>query len=414
MSDTLTALHAAIIDAPTDRTVRLVYADALDESGELAHVARAEFIRAQVQLETMVYDTERAQLEARCAELFAEHWIDWWRPVCTAIGLPEPYVPTRRLGERVRRFVGREKRERGAPYTPHPQAWSVLCDRRGFSAQFIAGFPELVYFYQPPEGAGAGTLAAWASAVPLARLRFGPVLPEHIWTAADGPHLAGVTHLSFDDLPAEVTPLVAGSPHLAGLTSLSVQSNALTAETVRNLVAVPTWTALRALSLGAIRTPDALTALARPNRLTELDDLTLRVAPAIDFSAAFGGQVLGVFQGIVQTVLGGALGSLGLGAGPLWRDFWPAFEALGAAPLLRQLRRLSISDTHPSLPFSRITAPAELALDPEAILSDECVRALADGLNPDRLVRLELPAARLTPAARADLTNRFGPRAVLV
>ena len=41
------------------------------------------------------------------------------------------------------------------------------------------------------------------------------------------------------------------------------------------------------------------------------------------------------------------------------------------------------------------------------------LKAVADGLNADRLERLELPAARLTPESRAELTRRFGPRAVL-
>src|SRR6185312_1676362 len=98
MSETLTALHAAIIESPTDRTVRLVYADALDESGEPAHAARAEFIRKQVALESMPDgDPEQPTLAARCSELFQDNWIDWWQPVCVAVGLPEPFVPKRRL-----------------------------------------------------------------------------------------------------------------------------------------------------------------------------------------------------------------------------------------------------------------------------------------------------------------------------
>src|SRR5262245_21641651 len=104
MNDTLAALHAALIDTPTDRTVRLVYADALDETGDEAHAARAEFIRAHVALEALPdNDPQRATLVARCHALFAEHWIDWWRPVCASVGLPEPFVPQQRLRDRVKR-----------------------------------------------------------------------------------------------------------------------------------------------------------------------------------------------------------------------------------------------------------------------------------------------------------------------
>src|SRR3954447_9676325 len=96
MTEMLDALHAAIIAAPADRTVRLVYADALDESGDPAAAARAEFVRAHVALEaTADDDPGRAAVAARCEELFLAHWIDWWAPVCAAVGLPAPFVPNR-------------------------------------------------------------------------------------------------------------------------------------------------------------------------------------------------------------------------------------------------------------------------------------------------------------------------------
>ena len=104
MEATLAALQAVIIDTPADRTVRLVYADALDESGDPAHAIRAEFIRAQIALEPLTgTEPEWDALAGRCDDLFREHWIDWWQPVCAAVGLPPPYVPKRRgRGKRVR------------------------------------------------------------------------------------------------------------------------------------------------------------------------------------------------------------------------------------------------------------------------------------------------------------------------
>ena len=99
MSDTLAALSAAVIAAPADRTVRLVFADALDESGEPANVAAPSSFARRFELESMADDDpERAILAARCEELFAEHWIDWWRPVCTSDRAARSRMfPTRRL-----------------------------------------------------------------------------------------------------------------------------------------------------------------------------------------------------------------------------------------------------------------------------------------------------------------------------
>lgn len=48
--NTLDAMYQAIIDSPADDTVRLVYADALDEAGGVENTARAEFIRVQCEL----------------------------------------------------------------------------------------------------------------------------------------------------------------------------------------------------------------------------------------------------------------------------------------------------------------------------------------------------------------------------
>lgn len=47
---TLDALLAAVLAAPEDDAPRLVYADALEETGEASNVARAEFIRVQCEI----------------------------------------------------------------------------------------------------------------------------------------------------------------------------------------------------------------------------------------------------------------------------------------------------------------------------------------------------------------------------
>ncbi len=64
---------------PGDDTTRLVWADWLDEQGD---AARAEFVRAQVRLETLDEDDpERLTLEARVRALLEEHERTWVGPV---------------------------------------------------------------------------------------------------------------------------------------------------------------------------------------------------------------------------------------------------------------------------------------------------------------------------------------------
>ena len=62
------ALFRAILDNPDDDTLRLIYADALEEEG---NDRRAEFIRSQVQLAN-VHEYEPASI--RCRYLDREKW----------------------------------------------------------------------------------------------------------------------------------------------------------------------------------------------------------------------------------------------------------------------------------------------------------------------------------------------------
>lgn len=82
------SLLAAVIADPDDDAVRLVYADWLEEYGGEAGAARAEFIRVQIEKESLLKgDPNRAALEAREKELLdhrAEDWLqhlpEWARP----------------------------------------------------------------------------------------------------------------------------------------------------------------------------------------------------------------------------------------------------------------------------------------------------------------------------------------------
>lgn len=73
------AFLAAIRETPEDDTLRLIYADWLDEHGQ---EERAEFIRAQIELSRGVADRGRIlELQQRLRELLQKHRAQWLGPL---------------------------------------------------------------------------------------------------------------------------------------------------------------------------------------------------------------------------------------------------------------------------------------------------------------------------------------------
>src|SRR5271156_4191471 len=76
------AFSNAILANPGDDALRLVYADWLEDRGDSADAARAEFIRTQTELAALADDDpRRPPLEDREHELLAEHesrWLGDW------------------------------------------------------------------------------------------------------------------------------------------------------------------------------------------------------------------------------------------------------------------------------------------------------------------------------------------------
>jgi len=86
------ALLAALAADPDDDTVRLVYADFLDEQGTESGTARAEFIRAQIELARPAQRGEGAKrrtLLARAKELQEQYGAGWAAPVFDAVGVKQ-------------------------------------------------------------------------------------------------------------------------------------------------------------------------------------------------------------------------------------------------------------------------------------------------------------------------------------
>jgi uncharacterized protein (TIGR02996 family) len=96
---------------PDDDGPRLLYADFLEEKGDAASLARAEFIRVQCALASANCDAAAAgPLHQREMAILNQHWRAWLRPACQALGelLPQ----------------GTGNRGPGAPrYAPYSLRW---------------------------------------------------------------------------------------------------------------------------------------------------------------------------------------------------------------------------------------------------------------------------------------------------
>jgi uncharacterized protein (TIGR02996 family) len=96
MLDDLTFLQV-IGASPDDDGPRLLYADYLEEKGDPAGAARAEFIRVQCALNAAgPEDVSAAGLRRRERALLTEHWRAWLKPACQALGEALPDGPGRR------------------------------------------------------------------------------------------------------------------------------------------------------------------------------------------------------------------------------------------------------------------------------------------------------------------------------
>jgi uncharacterized protein (TIGR02996 family) len=272
MSDDAAFLRA-IISEPADDTARLVYADFLEETGDPVQVARAEFIRTQIEAHALHPNhPRRAELERHAGGLFARHWIDWWAPVCSAIGLPPPHVPTDSIRERFGRLLGREEPP-GHPYIPEGNAsirW-VRPEQPGTpftirSATFVRGFPQWVSLLGVL-GDAAMPLRRWTTAAPLTALHlFGAVARD--WRHIDGEHLHGIRELRLQQASAGAVTQIGSSRHLPRLDELALYpdrtNSAWPADQYRAFAASPLAERVKRLTV-VIGSPAETAALDGPH-----------------------------------------------------------------------------------------------------------------------------------------------------
>jgi uncharacterized protein (TIGR02996 family) len=406
MPDTLDALHNAVIASPQDHTVRLVYADALDETGDPAEVARAEFIRAQIDLEAVPELYRRHDdLATRCWELFHEHWLAWWKPVAEAAGLPPPHVPGKRVRDRLARAVRRGRRPANWPYSHTAADTTVHLADYGLSFRFAGGFPEEVRFLNFDAPArGPELVHRWGDAIPLTRLVLAPEVTASQWARVDGPHLARLSDLTFDRLIPEVAALVGSSPHLAAVTRLTANPIGSNTDAIRGLVVLPSWFGLRALQFTGRLSPDGIRELARGCTLQYLEELDLTLGDPGLLGSPMGEMLNDLLHLFLRAV---AFPTTAV----RWAEFGPALEALAAAPWVGRLRRLELRTGNPiglrAMLGGRLYGSGDTGSD---TVPDAAVLALAAALNTDKLERLVLPAVAVGPSAREELTTRLGGR----
>jgi uncharacterized protein (TIGR02996 family) len=279
-----------ICQNPGDPTLRLVYADWLEDRGAPADLARAEFIRVQIALETKKTHTGRPvdeklhrALMARERELFREHGAKWVQPFdglgATNIqfrgGLPH------HVDISLDRFLNRENADKLFALGP---VQSVRIT--GSDEQALAGSPELERLATVVTGLKAfepERVTALAASPHLAHLTSLDLGGNHIGDAgaaalAASPLLAGLTelHLRGSSITDVGVQALADSPHLARLKELRLGYNHITDVGVQALAGSPHLAGLERLYLGGNEIGDAgaaalAAASSRLAGLTELD-----------------------------------------------------------------------------------------------------------------------------------------------
>jgi uncharacterized protein (TIGR02996 family) len=244
------ALLAAIWEHPHEDTPRLVFADWLQETGEPANVARAEFVRLQCELAELGWDDPaRAEPERRAEALRKRHGGTWkaglpkrLRSVRYSRGFPQP---SRTIGAADLDAIP-DSEWNAVPL------WNVSLARHDAATLgALAASPKLLRIGslwldpgrrgKPLDQEGAAKLLRSPHARNLARLIFTSTrlqLPT-LEALFESPTLSSLRDLSFTccGLSDDVIRLLLGSAVPERLTNLDLQGNHLTDSAVRQLLA---------------------------------------------------------------------------------------------------------------------------------------------------------------------------------
>jgi uncharacterized protein (TIGR02996 family) len=364
------AFESAIAANPADLTARLVYADLLDETGDPADAARAEFVRAQIEADALPpEDDHRRALVGRSVELFTGYWIDWWGSVCATVGLPVPRVlggrPLGRVARVARMFAA--PRPIGWPYRPDgvsvraadpPAADGPV--RGLMEARFARGWPEELVITGDLSG-WAIPVRLWAAALPLTGLElYGSVRRD--WAAIAGEHLRPIRRLRLFHCRTDAVQAITASTHLPEVTDLDLQADRSHPEWPLEqndiLADSPLASRLERLTVHLARLDEA-GAIIRPDGFARLTDLTVRLEATA------------------------------------MADWAGALETLAGAPFISRLESFTL-DPWPTTP----------GIPPEA---EPALLRILGALDPDRVKRIDLRrGVAASPAVAELLAERFG------
>lgn len=444
MSDE-SAFLAAIIAQPDDDTLRLVYADWLDEQGD---ADRAEFIRLQIRLAGMSWeDPKRDAVYQRTRELFNLHK-DAWRA-----GLPSPVKRGATIDCFERGFLTKLDANVASLLKVSKRAWakypiqslypSQASDKLG-ALLAIPAMPRISYvsLYAPAHSgslskADLKALTTCPNLTGMRTLLISSAVGDALATAlAKCPSLRGLTRLSIndEDLSDQGVATLVASENVRNLKDLRLISKRIGPAGARAIAQSPLLASLEELTFGEPGSSqigdEGAAALAGSPHMANMRVLRLRHQ---GFSAK-GARALAETRSMTRLRelyldCNDDIGSEGVRA--LVKGPWPELKVLnlfrcgvdddGAKALAEEGRLAKLTEL--VLPYNRI-GPAGIAamcrsdrfdqlesLDlRENPIGDEGAKALCESKTLGKLTELEveLPDGRFSPAVAKALKKRFG------
>jgi uncharacterized protein (TIGR02996 family) len=303
-----------ICENPEDDIPRLVHADWLEDQGDVGSLARAEFIRVQIELARLLEeDPGRVRLLRREAELLDRHG-DAWRaalpafPGVTWDEFRRGFVESVRVASGTALSKSAIALFRAAPVRAvRFQSLTLSEARRLFEARFLERLTEVHLGNREvdPDGAlvltrsphlanlrvlllhnvalgfhGCALLATWSSHLKQLRelyLSGSSVVDHGLFELARSPHFPCLTDLDLRDNQVSDYGLaaLANSPHYPQLTTVYLVNNDIGSIGAQMLAESPNFPHLRRLYLNhnpiGDRGARALAHAAQRSNLTELD-----------------------------------------------------------------------------------------------------------------------------------------------
>jgi uncharacterized protein (TIGR02996 family) len=363
------AFLEAITSEPDELSHRLVFADWLEDKGNEPALARAAFIRAQIERSSLpAYHPRARELLRLEAAPFNAHGAAWYAAV---LPLSSSHRFHRGFVEQVR--VNAEQ------LVHNGDKLFAVAPVRHVQLRGTLGLPALL---------SRDPLNARRLADLLARVRKLDLNRDYLSEAAGvallelprPPRLSALS-LSHNSLPPPVIAVLADSPVLESVEALEFTVAASAADALPTLLFSPRLSNLRSLSLGGARLGDrAPRLLAGSPLLGRLRSLCLSHN---QISSAG-------LRALVESPQAAGLTSLDLSFNPIGAD---GVRLIDRSPYLKNLRELNLSRTE---------------------LGDEGARVLAEGSLPGRLESLDLSldhvgdrgAAALAGYARPERTEK--------